>query len=84
MRTQLRLMNGLRGDSAAWEVRRWFRRAAGSVEAQLAQLLEEIHEEVVDVTVHLNRGGPREALSLLLGTPRPCPSLWTQPRRSTP
>ena len=39
VRTQLRLMNGLRSDSAAWAVVcRWFRRAAGSVEARLAQL----------------------------------------------
>ena len=64
VRTQLRLMNGLHSDSAAWAVRRRFRRAAGSVEDRLAKLLEEIHEEVVDVTADLRRGGPREALSL--------------------
>ena len=64
VRTQLRPMNGVHSDSAAWAARRWFRRAAGSVEARLAQLLEEIHEEVVDVTADLGRGGPREALSL--------------------
>ena len=59
VRTQLQLMNGLRSDSAAWAVRRWFRRVAGSVEDQLAKLLEEIHEEVVDVTADLRRGGPK-------------------------
>ena len=64
MRAQLRLMNGLRRDSAVWTVRRWYRRAAGSVEDRLAKLLEEIHEEVVDVTADLRRGGPRETLSL--------------------
>ena len=63
-RTQLRLMNGLRSDSAAWAVRRWYRRATGSVEDRLVKLFEEIWEEVVDVTAGVRRGGPREALSL--------------------
>ena len=62
--TQLRLMKGQHSDSAAWVLRRWFRRATGSMEARLTQLLEEIPEEVVDVTADLGRGGPREALSL--------------------
>ena len=57
-------MNGLRSDSAAWVVRRWSRWAAGSVEAKPEQPLEEINEEVVDVTGDLRRGGPQEALSL--------------------
>ena len=38
VRTQLRLMNGLRSDSAAWAVRRWYRRAAGSVEDGYAEV----------------------------------------------
>ena len=64
VRTQLRLMNGLRSDSAAWAVHRWFQWAASSVEDRLAKPLEEIREEVVDVTVDLRRGGPTETLSL--------------------
>ena len=56
--------NGLRSDSAVWVMRRWYRRAACSVEDWLAKLLEEIQEEVVDVTADLRHGGPREALSL--------------------
>ena len=64
VRMQLRLANGLHSDSAAWAVHRWFWRAVGSVEARLVQLLEEIHEELVDVTAKLRRGGPSEALLL--------------------
>ena len=61
--TQLRLMNGVHSDSAVRVLRTWYRRAASSVEDQLEKLLEEIHEEVVDVTADLKRGGPRAALS---------------------
>ena len=57
VRMQLRLMNGLRSDSAAWAVCRWYRRAAGSVEDRLVKILKEIQEEVVDVTADLRRGG---------------------------
>ena len=63
-RTQLRLMNGLCSDCAAWAVRRWYRQAAGSVEDRLARRLKEIQEEVVDVTADVRRSGPRETLLL--------------------
>ena len=63
VRTQLTPMNGLRSDHAARAVRTWFRRAAGSVEDWRAQLFEEIHKEVVDVTADLMRCGLGEALS---------------------
>ena len=57
-------MNVLRSDSAALAVRRWFRRAAGSVERGLAQFVTEINTEVIDVTADLKRGGLQEDLSL--------------------
>ena len=61
---QLRPMNVLRSDSAAFAVRRWFGRAAGSVERGVAQLVNEINTEVIDVTADLRRGGLHEDLSL--------------------
>ena len=60
-------MNGLQRNSAAWAVRMWFRRTAGSVEDRLAQLLEEINKQVVDVTADLRRGGPEGGLVFALG-----------------